>query len=211
MSDITQADIDKAVADALESVKAKNTELMDELKAAKAELRKTRDIDPAEVAKLEDEIATLRADAAKAAKDVKAATERADKAEKAYADETAASARMLTDNALNDALASAGVTTPAMLRAVKAMLAGTAQVVTEGDARTVKIGDKALADAIKEWAATDDAKHFITAPDNSGGGASGGRGGGGAKTVTQEAFNSMGAKERSAFMASGGEIAAQAA
>jgi hypothetical protein len=58
------------------------------------------------------------------------------------------------------------------------MLKENVQIVVEGDARVAKIGDKALSDFVKEWAAGDEGKHFVQAPANSGGGATGGNGGG---------------------------------
>jgi hypothetical protein len=60
------------------------------------------------------------------------------------------------------------------------MLKENVQIVVEGDARIAKIGDKALSDFVKEWAAGDEGKHFVQAPANSGGGATGGNGGGAA-------------------------------
>jgi hypothetical protein len=38
------------------------------------------------------------------------------------------------------------------------------------------MGDKPLVDAVAEWASSDEGKHFISAPANSGGGAAGGNG-----------------------------------
>lgn len=207
----TKADLDKAVADAIakaeEGLKAKRDELMDEVKTLKAELRKSKEIDPAEVSKLEEENDRLKTDLAKAQKEAKDAIKAAETATKALESESGFTSKLLIDNGLNAALAEAGVKEPAMLKAVKAMLAGSAQVVADGTDRVVKIGDKVLADHIKEWAGTDEAKHFISAAGNGGGGAPGGKGGGGGKTVSQEAFNAMGAKERAAFMGDGGKIA----
>ena len=97
-----------------------------------------------------------------------------------------------------------------MLKAVKAMLAGSAQVVTEGADRVVKIGDKVLADHIKEWAGTDEAKHFISAAGNGGGGAPGGKGGGaGVKTMSRAEYNEKAIadpKGVQAFIKDGGQI-----
>jgi len=91
------------------------------------------------------------------------------------------------------------------------MMAGGAQVAVEGDARVVKIGDKVLPDFIKEWSASDEAKHFISAPANNGGGAPGGKGGAsGVKIMAEGDFNAMGPKARSAFMADGGQVTAAA-
>ena len=114
--------------------------------------------------------------------------------------------KLLVENGLREALASAGVTNAVHQKAAMAMLASGVEVVADGDARAAKFGDKALADYVKEWAAGEEGKHFVAAPVNGGGGAPGGSGGGSGKTVTNDQFNSMNAKERAAFMADGGAI-----
>lgn len=207
----TKADIDKAVADALEGVKSKNTELLDEVKALKAEVRKHKDIDPADLSKLEDENATLKADLAKAQADAKKATTELEKAAKQLEGETGFTSKLLIDNGLNAALAEAGVKEAPMLKAVKAMFGGMASVAVEGDQRIVKIGDKAVSDYVKEWAGTDDAKHFISAQANAGGGAPGGNGGASSKTVTRSAFDQMTQADRAKFSLEGGKVVDQAA
>ena len=52
------------------------------------------------------------------------------------------------------------------------MLASQVQVVADGDSRSLKVGDKGLSDYMKEWAAGDEGKHFVTAAASNGGGAS---------------------------------------
>jgi hypothetical protein len=68
------------------------------------------------------------------------------------------------------------VTNPINLKAAKAMLAAQVNIVTEGDKRIAKVGDKLLADHLKEWSATDEGKHFVSADNNSGGGGHGSKG-----------------------------------
>lgn len=215
----TKADLDKAVKEAVaqaeEGLRSKRDELMDEVKALKAELRKSKDIDPAEVTALEDELAKAKAENAKLAKDAKDALARAEKAEKAVEAEAGYTSRLLTENALNAALAEAGVTNPAFLKTLKATFAGEAAVVAEGDQRIVKLGDKALADAIKEWADTDEAKNFIAAPGSRGGGAPGGSGGGtSGKTMTRAEYNERVVSDPAgmrSFIKDGGQIINEAA
>lgn len=208
---LTQADIDAAVESALEGVKAKNTELLDELKATKAELRKSKDIDPAEVTRLEEENDRLKADLAKAQKEAKDATKAAETATKALEAETGFTSKLLINDGIKSALIEAGVKDPDYIDALAVKFASTASIITDGDARKAMIGDKVAADAIKEWAASDTGKKFIAAPVNSGGGAGGSGGGGGSgKSVTQDAFNSMSPKDRASFMADGGKIAVTA-
>lgn len=207
---ITQADLDKVLAD-LEAVKTNNEKLIAENRKAKADLRAAKEIDPAEVEKLESENEKLRTDLAKAQKDSKDATTRAEKAEKAHADESGYTAKLLKENALNEALAGAGVTDPDFLAAAKAMMGGSAQVVTDGENRVVKIGDKALADHIKEWSGTDAAKKFITPPQNNGGGAPGGKGGASGKTMDRDAFKVLPAGDQTKFLGEGGKVVDMAA
>lgn len=174
--DLASPEVKQAIADAVaeevKGLKAKNTELIDQVK----KLRKNAEIDPADMAALEaerDELKTKLTEqtklAGKAAKDLEAANKRA-------TDLDAAFTGNLRDSALTEALAKANVTNPALMKAAKAMLAGAVQVVDENGTRVVKAGDKALTDYITEWAGGDDGKHFVTAPSGNGGGSQGGRG-----------------------------------
>lgn len=208
----TKAAIDKIKADAdgrIEAMDRKVTEALDEAKKAKAEARKLKDIDPADLTKLEDENSALKADLAKVQKDAKDAAKALDDTVKKLNEESGFSSKMLTDNALNQALAEAGVKEPAMLKAVKAMMAGGATVATENGERVVKVADKNLADHIKAWAGTDEAKHFISAPDSSGGGAQGGTSGGNGKTMTRQQYNEKIVSDpagMNAFIKDGGKV-----
>lgn len=177
MSDIdfdspeVKAAIDAAVEKATAPLLAKRDELLGEVK----KLRKGQQIDPADLERVEnerDEIKAALAEANKAAK--KAATE-AEAARKALTDAEGFTTKLLVDNGLGEALAKAGVTNPVHVKAAKAMLAGQVQITAEGDQKVAKLGDKALAEAIAEWAGGDEGKHFVTAPDTSGGGSQGGR------------------------------------
>lgn len=164
--------IKAAVKEATDGLITKRDELLREVK----DLKKGRQIDPADVEKLETEIDTLKGQLADAQKAAKTAVADAEKARKALESESGVTQRLLVDNGLNDALAKAGVTNPVHLKAVKSMLAGQVQIVAEGDTRVAKVGDKALADYVAEWSKGDEGKHFVAAPANSGGGAGGGGG-----------------------------------
>lgn len=212
----TQADIDKAIKDAVEEatkgLKDNLTAALDEAKEAKRKLRAASEITPEDMQAAEERADKAEKALSDAQKEVKALATRAEKAEKAIEAEAGFTSKLLTENALNDALAAAGVKEPAMLKAVKAMMAGTAQVVTEGTDRIVKVGDKPLADHVKEWAGTDEAKFFISAANNSGGGASGGAGGGGGgKTMTRTAFDALDPGAKVAFGKEGGKVVSEAA
>lgn len=169
-SDEVKTAIAAAVAEATEGLKAKNTELLGKLQKAK----KDSAIDPAEHAALEAELSEAKeklTDATKAAgklqKDLDAANKRATDIDSAYA-------KSIADSALTEALTKAGVTSPALLKAAKALHGSALQVTDESGVRTVKAGDKALGDFITEWAGSDEGKHFIAPTNSNGGGSNGG-------------------------------------
>lgn len=169
-----QEAIQKAIKEATDGLARKNSELLAELKEA----RKGKTINPEDVEKLESRIEELQGQLTEAQKTAKAAIKEAETSKKALADAEGSMTRMLVDNGLTDALAKAGVTNPVHLKAAKALLASQVQVVPDGDKKVAKVGDKALADFIGEWAKGDEGKFFVAAPQNTGGGANGGAGGG---------------------------------
>lgn len=195
--------IEAAVERATGPLLAKRDELLGEVK----KLRKGQQIDPEELARVEQERDDARSALSEAQKVAKKATEAADKAAKAQADAEGSVAKLLVDNGLTDALAKAGVNNPALVKAAKAMFATQAQVADDNGSKVARIGDKALADAIAEWAGTDEGKHFVTAHDASGGGSQGGhKGGGAAKAITREAFNGLDPSAQSAHFQGGGVV-----
>lgn len=203
-----KAAVDEAIEAATDGLKRKNTELIADLKEA----RKGKQIDPAELEKLEAKVEELTGKLTAADKTAKDATTAADKATKALASEQGVTHRLIAENGLVAELTKAGVTDPAYLDAVKALHLGQVKVVAEGEERKALYGDKPLADAIKEWAGSENGKRFVTAPNNSGGGAPGGRGSGeGGKKISETEFKTLGAKERASFFADGGVIESQAA
>lgn len=167
-----KAAIKAAVEEATAALAAKNKELLGELKEA----RKGKTINPEDVEKLESRIEELTGQLSEAQKTAKKATTDAEKATKALADAEGFTQRLLVDNGLTDALTKAGVSNPVHLKAAKALLNGQVQIVADGDNKVAKVGDKALADFIGEWAKGDEGKFFVAAPNNSGGGATGGGG-----------------------------------
>ncbi|NMU88406.1 hypothetical protein HGQ98_00695 [Achromobacter ruhlandii] len=161
--------LEEAAAEATEALSAKNKELLAELRQAKAKA-KGSEIDPEEHARLQTLVEELTSKLDKVTKD---STRQIEKLTKDLTDKEGALTQHLIDGGLSTALAKAGVAPP-FLDAAKAMLRGQA-AIKDGAA---VIGDKPLADHVTEWAGTDQGKHFITAPANSGGGGQGGSGGG---------------------------------
>lgn len=203
------AAIEKAVADAtgdIDGLKAKVEELIGDNKKLKAEARKAREINPAEVERLHaenEELAGKLSAAEKAAKDAAKETEQA---QKALETETAFTQKLLIQDGLKSALLANGVRDETFIDALTAKFASGAKVVTEGEARKAVIGDKPLEEAVKEFATSDAGKKFVSAADNRGGGAPGGDGkGGGGKTMLRKAFEALGPAEQMAFIKEGGK------
>ena len=198
-----KAAIEAAVAEATAGLVAKNQELLGKLKKA----TKDAQIDPSEHAALQSELDATQAKLAEATKALKAANTEAEKFKKAYESESKLTHNLLVENGLTDALTKAGVTNPVRLRAAKAMLSGQVQLVAEGDNRIAKVGDKALADYVGEWAKGEEGKYFVAAQQNGGGGAPGGAGkGGNVKSLTRTAFDGLDVAAKSKFIADGGTV-----
>lgn len=205
--DLNAPEIKEAIKAAVEEATAPLATKRDELLAEVRKLKQGKQVSPEDHAALESERDELREQLNKANKDLKAANTNAEKATKALADEQGFTTKLLADNGLSDALVKAGVNNPAHLKAVKALLQSQVQIVTEGDQRVAKVGDKSLADYVGEWAKSDEGKNFVSAAANSGGGAQGGNGqGSGAKSMTRAAFNGLSPAEQMAHSKSGGMI-----
>jgi hypothetical protein len=163
-----QAAIDAAVEAATSGLKTKNQELLDKNK----KLMKGQEIDPQTVVDLEAQVDKLQGELSASQKSAKESVKTLETLQGQLKAETGFTQKLLIDNGLTDELVKNGVA-PQFLPAVKAMFAGQAQIVAEGDTRTAKIGDKSVSDFVKAWAASDDGKHFVKAPENSGGGSQG--------------------------------------
>ena len=156
---------------AIEVLSAKNNQLLGEVKVAKAKA-KGADIDPAEYAALQNENDTLKSELNKTIKD---STKTIETLQSSLSEKDGALQSYLIDNGLNDAMLKAGIK-PEFMSAAKAMLKANTKVTAENGQYSALMGDKPLFDAITEWAASDEGKHFVSAPANSGGGATGGNG-----------------------------------
>lgn len=222
--EITKADIDAAVkvavekteakfADKIEELTNKNAGLLEDFKKAQRELRAAKDITP-EAHQAEVERADkAEADLAEAQKQLKTATKQAEDATKALEAENGFTSKLLIQDGIKSALLANGVKDEDFIDTLTAKFASNAAVVADGDARKAMIGDKPVADAIKEWAAGDSGKKFVSAPLNGGGGAPGGAGGGENKTMTRARYDEMAITDPAgtrAFIKDGGRVVADA-
>lgn len=194
--------IKAAVAEATAALAKKRDELLVEVKKA----RKNSEIDPEEFQRLKEENEALNDKLLETSKQVKNAMSESEKMKKALEAENGYVSRLLVDNGLNDALVKVGVK-PEFTKAVKSMLEKQVQLKQDGENRLAVVGDKALADYVSEWSKSDDGKHFVAAPLNSGGGSTGG---GNAKANTNQVsrtkFDAMSQSERASFAKEGGRV-----
>lgn len=209
-NELTKADVEAAVKAATEKfqesinkLEEKNQELIGENR----KLKRGAEIKPEDL-----EAAEGRADKAEARVkelegSVKTLTKERDTAVKSLETEQKFTHQLLVQDGLKTELIKNGVKDEDYIDTLTAKFAGQAKIVTEGDARKVMLGDKALSDAIKEFAGSDSGKKFVTAAQNSGGGAPGGKTGAQAgKTVTREQFNAMDPAGQMSFAKEGGTV-----
>ena len=169
-----QEAIKEAVKEATEGLANKNQELLNELKPLKAK----KDVDLDEFKRLQDVEHDLDTKRAEAKGDFEKLKEKLEAKHKKAIEsltgdldsEKAVTHRLLVDNGLNDALVKANVA-PHFIPAVKAMMKGDVDIESNGTERSAVVKGIKLSDHITEWAQTDEGKHYIKAPDNSGGGA----------------------------------------
>lgn len=191
-----------ALQESVAKLEANNARLTSELKTA----RKSIEITPDQLAQVESERDKLQADLSVAQKASKESIKAFETLQNELKAESAFTQKLLIDNGLTDELVKNGVA-PQFLPATKAMFSSQAQIVAEGETRVAKIGDKSVSDFVKDWAVSDEGKHFVTAPTNSGGGSTGGKGSeNGQKTINRDAFNTKSHSERGEFFKSGGTV-----
>lgn len=188
----TQADVDKAIKDALAAAKvewdAETQGLKDKNRELLGKLRAAGEIKPEDLAAAEDRAEKAEQALAEANKQVKTLTTERDKAVKALETEQGAARSYALEAELASAIAEGNVV-PALVPAFKAMVAQQAKADLVDGAYKVTIGDKPAREHIKAFLESDDGKAFRTAAINSGGGASGGgNGGGSGKTITKSDY-----------------------
>ena len=166
--------VEGAVEEATTGLNTKNKELLGKLKAA----QKNAEIDPADHAALQQELSETETKLTEANKALKLATKAAEDSKKLFDTEAGVAHNLLVDNGLNAALLENGVKNATYLKAAIALMKGQVKLEADGDKRVAKVGDKLLAEYVKEWAGTDEGKAFVDAPGNAGGGAPGGAPGG---------------------------------
>lgn len=173
VEDLTQDKLDELIA-SIEAMQESQKGLKADLAKAKAKA-KGAEIDPEEHAALQTKVEELSNELSKATGNSK---KEIDKLTAQLQEKDGALNTYLIEAGLTDALAKSGVK-PEFMDASKALLKAQAVIKAENGQYQALIGEKPLADAIKEWAVSETGKHFVAAPANSGGGSQGGGGNGG--------------------------------
>jgi hypothetical protein len=156
---------------AIEGLKAKNKELIGKLAKARAG---SESGGGEEVARLEGELeqsqtalSTAQGELRQVKRDLVKVTGERDTATTNLETESTFARTMVVENGLTAALVENKVA-PEFMDAAKALLSKGVAVKVDGDNRTAVVGDKPLGEHVKEWALSDQGKHFVTAPGNSG-------------------------------------------
>lgn len=206
--DLNAPEVQEAIKQAVENATKPILDKRDELLGEVKKLRKESAIKPEDLERIEQERDEFKAQLDKANKLAKDSVKAAEDARKALEAESGFTQKLLIDNGLSEVLVKAGVSNPAHLKAVKSMLANQVQIIADGDNRVAKVGDKALADYVTEWATSDEGKHFVSAPNNSGGGAEGGgkKPNNTAKQIPRSQFDALSFSDQKAFSLDGGKI-----
>lgn len=187
-----------------EGLKAKNKELLTKLRSA-------TEIKPEDLSAAEERADKAERALADATKQVKTLAAERDKAVQALEQESGAARSYALEAEITDAIAKGNVV-PALVPALKAMVAQQAKADLVDGKYAVMIGDKPARDYIGAFLDSDDGKHFKAAAPNGGGGAPGGGGAGtGGKVITRAQFDAMGHVERAKFSTEGGKVVDQAA
>ena len=175
--DLNDPEIKAAIADAVEAategLKANNAKLLKEKRA----LASKDAVNPeeyetalAQMEKLADELKQTKKAAMVASKDLEAARSALDA-------ETKAVKKHLIESGLMAGFAANSITVPAHQKALLAMLSQGSTVEDDGNGgRVAKLNGKPLADALKEFAGSEDGKAFVSASGNQGGGGAGSTG-----------------------------------
>lgn len=194
VEDLTQDKLDELLA-SIEAMQESQKGLKADLAKAKAKA-KGAEIDPEEHAALQTKVEELTNELSKVTGNSKKEIE---KLTAQLSEKDSALNTYLIEAGLSDALAKAGVK-PEFMDASKALLKAQAAIKADNGQYQAVIGDKPLADAIKEWASSDAGKHFVAAPANQGGGANGGSGGGSGSGIKGKIDGTP--AERAAYFAS---------
>jgi hypothetical protein len=200
LEDLTQDKLDEFFSK-FEALEESNKGLKSDLVKLKVKA-KGADIDPEDYANLQNQVAEL---SGKLDSEGKLSKKEIDRLSGLVKEKDGALTTYLLDANLTDSLAKSKVK-PELMDAAKALLKTQATIKVENGQYQAVIGDKALGEAIKEWATSDTGKHFVAAENNSGGGAQGGNNNSNSKTISRSEFDSKSHVERATLAKDGFKV-----
>lgn len=200
IEEFTQEKLDELLAE-VESLKSVNLTYKADLMKYKAKAKGV-EIDPDAHAELQSKYDASQAESDKERKMFK---KQIDELTSQNAAKDATLTKYLIDSQLYDGLAKSGVK-PEFMDAAKALLRNGATIKADNGEYSALIGDKPIHEAIGAWASSDQGKHFISAPVNSGGGGQGGGGSSGSKQLTRAQFDAMAPGQKMEFAKAGGVV-----
>jgi hypothetical protein len=200
LEELTQDKLDGLLSK-FEALEESNRGLKSDLVKLKVKA-KGADIDPDDYANLQNQVAEL---SGKLESDGKLSKKELERLSGLVKEKDSALTTYLLDANLTDSLAKAKVK-PELMDAAKALLKMQATIKAENGNYQAMIGDKALSEAVKEWATSETGKHFVPAENNSGGGAQGGNNNSQSKTITRSEFDAKSQYERATLAKDGFKV-----
>lgn len=160
-------------------LKRKNAELINDVKAARESAKHAGE---GQVGELASQLTSAQEKATNLENELQIVQHNLDQAQKKSAEFSADAEKwqgkhgeLVKSTGLTQELAKIGVSNPALLDGSRALLMGQ---VSQGEDGSLKMGDKDLSEALKEWSETDAGKAFVGTGGNAGGDAGGGKPGG---------------------------------
>lgn len=207
--ELTQADLDAAVAaavakvqDSIDKLEQKNEQLIGENR----KLKRGAEIKPEDLQAAEDRADKAEARAKELEASVKTLTKERDTAAKSLETEQGAARSYALEAEIASAIASGNVV-PALVPAFTAMVKQSAKADLVDGKYAVTIGDKAAKDYVTEFLGTEEGKHFKAASVNGGGMAPGGGGKQEGKTMLRAEFDALPPVQQHAFtVKDGGKV-----
>jgi hypothetical protein len=187
---ILEEAINAALSEAKETFEIEVAGLRKNNERLKKEKEKANVPNVEEITRLEKENEEYAAKAREFEKQFKLTAKERDELKANYENESAATKRMIVENALTENLLKANVRKE-LMPAVKALLSGKVEVKINGDERVAVVGNKSLGDFVAEWSQGDEGKPYVAAPVNNGSGAQGGRAnlGSNVKTILRSQYD----------------------
>lgn len=208
---MTEEEIQKKIDDAVAGLKAKNAELLADIKKIKDEKKSIAEAlseTESEKKRIEEETALKSGDIEKIKEQLnKKHQNELQKLTEQLANSQNSLNSVMIDGGISDALSKANIA-PAFVDAVKALFKTNykPEVLNENGKVQAVIDGKSIQDFVTEWTQSDNGKHYVLARDNSGGGGEGAKGNTTGKVLQRTVFESLSPADKTNHLKSGGKL-----